>query len=490
MTGTRGTVAGLVALAWLVGCGDDGASSLAWAPCPNDDSRECARLDVPLDYAEPAAGTVPVWALRSLADPAQRIGVLFVILGGPGDAGTENGGRQLFSLLSNNARLVESFDILFIDRRATGLSGPLTCADNQLFDDVRHTRFEPATSAEWSAIDEVWDRFGANCAVATSVAYLRSLSTETLARDLDAWRAALGEEQVSLLGYSYGTFAVATYAQRFPERVRAGVLDAALDWAPDLFTGNVEIGARTDANLRAFFDACSADATCEFHGGDSPANIAAAYDALEAELLADPPELVGSWQVGPRDLADQMYNLLRNGDIQGSLHRVAQQLAAAEAGDWSAVVTGAGGPGGGYDLDNLTAFYSIILADTPCAFTDIAGAQTALPPALATAPRLGAIRGSRAYACLGWPAPAATRQQFAATTAPPLLVFGGTHDVVTPFTGAQSVVTSLANGSYSVRYDGFAHPYFFELDGCVRTQAEAYLLDPGAYAPPASGACP
>ena len=49
------------------------------------------------------------------------------------------------------------------------------------------------------------------------------------ARDLDLLRAILGDEQLNYLGYSYGTFLGATYADLYPERVGRLVLDGAID---------------------------------------------------------------------------------------------------------------------------------------------------------------------------------------------------------------------------------------------------------------------
>ena len=58
---------------------------------------------------------------------------------------------------------------------------------------------------------------------------LRHYSTENTARDMDMIRAALGDEQLSYIGVSYGTYLGGVYATLFPERVRAMVLDSAYE---------------------------------------------------------------------------------------------------------------------------------------------------------------------------------------------------------------------------------------------------------------------
>ena len=46
---------------------------------------------------------------------------------------------------------------------------------------------------------------------------------------MDVLRAALGQAKLTYLGKSYGTYLGAWYAQLFPHRVRALVLDGAFD---------------------------------------------------------------------------------------------------------------------------------------------------------------------------------------------------------------------------------------------------------------------
>src|SRR5207247_2178977 len=58
---------------------------------------------------------------------------------------------------------------------------------------------------------------------------LRLYSTEQTARDMERIRVTLGDAKLSYLGYSYGTLLGAVYAKLFPDRIRAMVLDGAVD---------------------------------------------------------------------------------------------------------------------------------------------------------------------------------------------------------------------------------------------------------------------
>ena len=59
--------------------------------------------------------------------------------------------------------------------------------------------------------------------------FLANVGTASVAKDLDAMRAALGDEKLTYLGYSYGTRIGSAYAEAFPQNVRAMILDGAVD---------------------------------------------------------------------------------------------------------------------------------------------------------------------------------------------------------------------------------------------------------------------
>ena len=61
-----------------------------------------------------------------------------------------------------------------------------------------------------------------------SGALLDHVDTTSAARDVDRIRAALGVDRLSYLGFSYGTYLGALYADLYPNRVRAVVLDGAV----------------------------------------------------------------------------------------------------------------------------------------------------------------------------------------------------------------------------------------------------------------------
>ncbi|GAA3509954.1 alpha/beta fold hydrolase [Georgenia daeguensis] len=211
-----------------------GLPPLVWQSCGERlEAFQCATAQVPTDHDDPAAGTTTIALTRLPATaPDQRIGSLFLNFGGPGGPGVDLlhllGGELLHP--SVRAR----FDVVAFDPRAVGRSDPATC-----FRDAEQERafirtlpafpVEPAEEARFTASAAV---LGTACTV-LSGSRIAAASTANVARDLDLLREAVGDEALTYLGYSYGTFLGATYAALFPDRVRALVLDGTVlpqDW--------------------------------------------------------------------------------------------------------------------------------------------------------------------------------------------------------------------------------------------------------------------
>jgi pimeloyl-ACP methyl ester carboxylesterase len=123
------------------------------------------------------------------------------------------------------------------------------------------------------------------------------VSTANVARDMDLLRQAVGDAKLSYAGYSYGTYHGATYANLFPRRVRALVLDAVID-APAYRSGsqpsttfvrqNSDIGS--SETLNQFFVLCAeAGSRCEFAVGGAPrAKFARLAHRLRQAPLTNP----------------------------------------------------------------------------------------------------------------------------------------------------------------------------------------------------------
>jgi pimeloyl-ACP methyl ester carboxylesterase len=179
---------------------------------------------VPLVDDDPAQGTVPLALTRlEAADPAQRIGSIVVNPGGPGVSAVE----YLQSAWSQVLPVVrERFDLVAFDPRGVGRSTPVRCASPAELDRYFALDPTPDDAAELDALVRGNAAVAAGCARGAG-RLLGHLSTVEAAADLDRVRTAVGDDQLTYLGFSYGTTLGAVYADRFPDRVRAMVLDSA-----------------------------------------------------------------------------------------------------------------------------------------------------------------------------------------------------------------------------------------------------------------------
>ena len=252
-------------------------SSVTWRDCGG--GFQCARIRVPLDYDRPQSHHIELALIRLPAtNPGARIGSMFINPGGPGGSGVQtvrSAGRLLYP-----PKVRARFDIVGFDPRGVGASTPVRCfatsvEQQRFFGDFPPIPVNPA-------------EFRRSVAKATELArrcearagwLLPHLSTADVARDLDVLRAAVGDRQLSFVGYSYGTHLGATYANLFPNRVRALVLDGAID-APAYTSGplpsttfvrqNSDLGSWE--TLREFFRLCAeAGSRCAFAASGRPA---------------------------------------------------------------------------------------------------------------------------------------------------------------------------------------------------------------------------
>ncbi|MDT0331045.1 alpha/beta fold hydrolase [Nocardiopsis lambiniae] len=202
---------------------------VVWAPCEEDllAELECAGIEVPLDYADPGGerATIAV-SRRSATDPERRRGILLTNPGGPGGTG-----RHLpieprpdlnvhFTL--GDQRVTEVYDVIGMDPRGSGASTPrLDCGrgmplppprpDDDEFSTITRTAIATQRACESAHGD-----------------LIPHMTTANTARDMDVIRAALGEEQTSYYGVSYGTYLGAVYGSLFPERLDRSVLDSSV----------------------------------------------------------------------------------------------------------------------------------------------------------------------------------------------------------------------------------------------------------------------
>ncbi|MBP2401168.1 alpha/beta fold hydrolase [Streptomyces syringium] len=252
------------------------SQSLLWSPADEEalNGLECAELAVPLDYADPGGRALTLGLVRSLATSSERRrGVLLV---GPGDDLGNRGtllGAQLVRTLPKE--VLAQYDVVAFDHRFMGRSSPVVCGlepEERLWvfhqprDFAHEVRFQAEVAAKVAehALD-----------------ILPYANSRNIARDMEVIRGALGEERLSYLGYSYGTYLGAVWTQMFGEHADRVVLDSICspDWVwRGLFTDFPPNGERALSRWTRW----AARRDAELRLGRTPGEVRAAYDRLLA----------------------------------------------------------------------------------------------------------------------------------------------------------------------------------------------------------------
>jgi pimeloyl-ACP methyl ester carboxylesterase len=177
---------------------------------------QCATFAVAENPAAPSGRKIRLnlaW-LPATEEGAASDDPVFFLAGGPGQAATEHAATVATTLRD----VRKHRHVVLIDQRGTGKLSPLACQDAAGNDLV------PAESSDASAAAIA--AFAGRCAQAIAgKADARYYTTTEAVGDLDAVRAALGVDQLNLVGVSYGTRVAQQYAARHPQHTRTLVLD-------------------------------------------------------------------------------------------------------------------------------------------------------------------------------------------------------------------------------------------------------------------------
>ncbi len=207
---------------------------LDWVDC---EGAQCATLEVPVDYENPQGDTIELALSKVPARKAsKRIGSLVVNPGGPGGSGVDYAKAADF-IVGKPVR--DAYDVVGFDPRGVGRSAPIDCLTDTELDTFLGSDPTPDDAAEEESFAQTARGFAEACGT-NAGPLLAHVSTEDAARDMDVLRAALGEEKLTYLGKSYGTFLGTTYADLFPTQVGRMVLDGVV--APDLTPEELNLG--------------------------------------------------------------------------------------------------------------------------------------------------------------------------------------------------------------------------------------------------------
>lgn len=469
-----------------------GAQEPEWVRCAG--GLQCAAVHAPVDWADPGGATLSLRLIKQPATGGEARGTLFVNPGGPGASGYDyiaNGAE--FAVQEDVAR---EFDVVGWDPRGVGRSTPVTCLDARGMDEFLFGEGETAGleegSEEWiaAAIDET-RAFGEACQAETGEA-LGFVDTASTVRDLDMLRAIVGDDALNYLGYSYGTYIGARYADLFPDRVGRLVLDGAMDPSASIADVVREQTKGFEAALRAYAADCLKDRECPIRGkagadagGDATGNAAdeAAVDAamrrigeIIAQVDAEPLRGSDGRTLGAGTLLTAIITPLY---AKGNWPLLDDLFAEVPTGDASTALLLADyyydREDGVYTSNSTEAFTAINCLDYPAGEIDAAAMRVEAAKLAELAPTIGKYQGFGEIGCAGWPvAPSTERGPVTGAGAAPILVVGTTGDPATPYGWAVSLAEQLESGVL-VTYRGEGHTAYGE-SACINDVVDEYLI--------------
>ncbi len=512
----RGTpvLAALVAVGVLAGCGpasdptgiwtarspvlpsstsQPATQTVQWRDCKKDvqamagtslsgTRADCGTLRVPRDWAEPAGPTFDLALVRMRrTNQRNRIGSLLVNPGGPGGSGIK---LAAVTPLFLPAGILRQFDVVGFDPRGVGRSTAVECIPAATLDAATAAEPDPVDTREFDRQAALWRGVGRACGAKYGPATLGLFNTEQTARDMDAIRQAVGDQKLSYLGYSYGTELGAAYAKLFPNRIRALVLDGAVDPRLDSVTESENQAVGFEKAFDNFATDCQGKTTCAV-GPDARATL----NRVLAEARSRPVPGKG----GEKRAATSGHVLTA---VVASLYsrqswpRLAGAIADVDNGDPTTVFRIVDewqdrGPGGRYTSNQADAILAINCADDPKPAT-LADVRRLQGQWRATYPLFGAPLALSLMGCAVWPGTHHAWTPGPAVGAPPIVVVGTVGDPATPYANTAKLARLLGTGIV-VTYRGEGHTAYPQTT-CLREAVDGYLL---RLDPPADGtSCP
>ena len=472
---------------------------------------QCAKVKVPLDYSQPDGQTIEIAMKKHQATGSVRQGALFVNPGGPGYSGVEmvENNETQFSPALNQA-----YDIIGFDPRGVGASTPITCDDGagqqpakaaqggmgvndlqpgSLVADVAGDDPTPFRDAENPAadggveanvgfptlIEEITKDFKqeeASCAAHTKPAgLLDHVDTVSVARDLDLLRALSGDQKLNYLGFSYGTYLGAHYAELFPANTGRMVLDGAVD--PSLSLGDRASGQAQgfETALRTYVQQCqSGQAVQEGQScpltGDADAGVQQVRTLIssadQAPLKTSDPNVT----VDGSTIRSVVRRFLYTSEYWPFLTYALDQAITQKDGSYIQVLYGKVAAGG-----SAPTFYSVNCLDIPVQ-GDMTSWEKEYQQILQSSPTFGASLGNQDARCQAWghngtrkPAP------IHAKGAAPILVVGTTGDPATPYAWSQALADQLESGRL-LTWEGNGHTAYGRSGACIHKAVDTYLI--------------
>ncbi|GAA2543472.1 alpha/beta hydrolase [Winogradskya consettensis] len=435
---------------------------------------DCASVAVPQDWNNPQSGkTYDVAMIRIRSDTqTARVGSLLINPGGPGGSGIDTAvylsyGQTLGGLPTE---ITDKFDIIGFDPRGVGRSSPVKCISDADQDASFAMEPDPKSAAAFQQAVDLNKKIGAACGQKYGD-QLANFSTEQAAHDMDALRTAVGDAKMTYLGFSYGTLLGATYAQLYPDKIRALVLDGAIDPEQD---GIASAETQAKGFERAF---TNFTAWCKANAARCPISADPRKAVTDALAKAQASPLTGS--DGRKATSGWVFlSVISSLYTETGWLQLARAIESLQGGD----------PDGVFDLadqyaDRKTngsysnlfdANYAVNCADTSENLT-VDKIRQLQGEWRTKYPLFGASMAIGMMGCAFWPGKHDPYPTGAANGAPPIVVVGTTGDPATPYENTAHLASMLGTG-HVLTWEGEGHTAYPSTK-CIVQAVDSYLID-------------
>lgn len=463
------------------------AQDVEWHSCGKGDSVaagegpfQCATVSVPLDYEAPSGERISV-ALKKRPASREAIGTLLINPGGPGGSGVElvDSVEGYFS-----DALLDAYDVVGFDPRGVGASTAVDCLTDAELDAERAGSQDDVVAQDVvgeqarAEVAEQASGLERSCQARTATAgLLDHIDTVSAARDLDVLRALVGDQRLTYLGYSYGTYLGATYADLFPANVGRMVLDGAID--PTLTGAELAAGQARgfEAALRSYVAHCQEGDGCPLTG-DVDGGVSQVRDFL-TRARTNPVPTSDQDRPLTGDLATSaVIGVLYQDESWSTLTQALNQAMLQNDGSvllYIADVFASRNSDGTYSGNGDEVINAINCLDYPVT-GDPATWDAQASELEADSPTFGSQLAYADQYCQAWGHPS-TREHapIRAAGAAPVLVVGTTGDPATPYEWSQALASQL-DSARLVTWEGQGHTAYGRSGSCVTTAVDAYLL--------------
>ncbi|MDK1476319.1 alpha/beta hydrolase [Streptomyces sp. 549] len=448
---------------------------LSWRDC-GVQGFECSTMKAPLDYEDPdSASDLSLAVVRKRADGnGDRLGSLMVNPGGPGSSAVDF--VQMAAGIGFPEKVRARYDIVGLDPRGVGRSEPVECLSDEEMD--RHTQVDitPDSKQEVDELRTANDRFAAGCEKQAGD-LLNHVSTVDAARDMDVLREVLGDDKLSYVGFSYGTFLGATYAGLFPSRAGRLVLDGAMDPSLSAEQLNRDQTAGFETAFTAFAEDCVERSDCPLgtkSAADAGKQLSAFFEKVDREPLETGEERKLGESLATTGVIRAMYD-------ESAWATLRTALAEANRGEGAGLLALSDDyferdADGSYD-NIMYANAAVNCADQAPAFSTPEEVREAVPSFEKASPVFGRGFAWAALNCAAWKVePSGEANRIEAKGADPILVVGTTRDPATPYVWSEGLAEQLDSASL-LTYEGDGHTAYLRGGPCISDAVNDYLLE-------------